>query len=189
MVVISPRSMPHSSCSTFASGARQLVVQEALEMTVCFAGSYSPSLTPMTTVTSSFLAGAEMMTFFAPPSTCTLALVASVKMPVDSITTSAPRSPHGNWAGSRSANEAKLRPSTLIESLPAVTSPGKPSQDGVVLQQVGQRVVVGEVVDAHDLDVGAGGGHGPEVVPADPAEAVDAHAYGHCTAPSTGRTT
>src|SRR5688500_15047190 len=31
-VVIRPRLMPHLSCSTFASGARQLVVHEALEM-------------------------------------------------------------------------------------------------------------------------------------------------------------
>ena len=31
-VVISPRLMPHLSCSTLATGARQLVVQDALEM-------------------------------------------------------------------------------------------------------------------------------------------------------------
>src|SRR6266850_626758 len=40
MVVISPRSRPKFSISTLATGARQLVVQEALEMMVCFAGSY-----------------------------------------------------------------------------------------------------------------------------------------------------
>ena len=33
-VVIRPRLMPHLSCSTFAIGARQLVVQLALEMIV-----------------------------------------------------------------------------------------------------------------------------------------------------------
>src|SRR3954462_7369475 len=31
-VVIRPRLMPHLSCSTLATGARQLVVQDALEM-------------------------------------------------------------------------------------------------------------------------------------------------------------
>ena len=36
MVVINPLSIPKLSLSTFASGARQLVVQEALEMTVIF---------------------------------------------------------------------------------------------------------------------------------------------------------
>ncbi len=75
IVVIRPRSMPNVSWSTFAIGARQLVVQEALEMMVCFAGSYVSSLTPITMVMSSFLAGAEMMTFLAPPSMCALALV------------------------------------------------------------------------------------------------------------------
>jgi hypothetical protein len=64
----------------------------------------------MTIVTSSFFAGAEMMTFLAPLSRCTLALVASVKKPVDSMTMSAPRSPHGRLAGSRSANALKVCP-------------------------------------------------------------------------------
>ena len=39
-------------------------------------------------VMSSFLAGAEMMTFSAPASTCAVALVASVNRPVDSMTIS-----------------------------------------------------------------------------------------------------
>ena len=34
-----PRSMPTASLSTFATGARQLVVQEALEMMLSFSGS------------------------------------------------------------------------------------------------------------------------------------------------------
>ena len=45
-----------------------------------------------------------MMTFFAPPeSTWARALVASVKNPVDSTTTSAPMSAHLSAPGSRSA--------------------------------------------------------------------------------------
>src|SRR5467141_1441754 len=67
IVVIRPFSMVKVSCSTFAIGARQLVVQDAFEMIECTAGSYLSSLTPMTSVMSSFLAGAEMMTFLAPP--------------------------------------------------------------------------------------------------------------------------
>src|SRR5215211_6795500 len=47
----------------------------------------------------------------------------------------------------------------------------------VVLEQVGQGPVVGEVVDGDDLDVLALGG--PEVVAADAAEAVDPDADGH----------
>src|ERR1700758_4146457 len=52
---------------------------------------------------SSSLAGAEMITFFAPPSICARAAGPVVNRPVDSITTSTPRSPHGSLAGSRSA--------------------------------------------------------------------------------------
>ena len=39
------------------------MVQEALEMMFWVAGSYLSSLTPMTKVPSTFLAGAEMTTF------------------------------------------------------------------------------------------------------------------------------
>ncbi len=72
--------------------------------------------TPMTNVPSSFLPGAEMMTFLAPLSRCALAFVASVKKPVDSITMSAPSSPHGRFAGSRSASARMRWPLTVIDS-------------------------------------------------------------------------
>ena len=52
---------------------------------------------------SSSLAGAEMMTFFAPASRWARAVGPVVNRPVDSITTSTPRSRHGSLAGSRSA--------------------------------------------------------------------------------------
>ena len=51
--------MPNASCMTLTTGARQFVVQEALEMTWCFAGSYVSSLTPRTNVRSSPFAGAR----------------------------------------------------------------------------------------------------------------------------------
>src|ERR1019366_2424738 len=61
MVVIKPVSMPKPSLiKTWTSGARQLVVQEALETMWSLAVSYSPSLTPMTMVLTSPLPGAEM---------------------------------------------------------------------------------------------------------------------------------
>ena len=65
-----PCSMPKLSCSTLASGARQLVVQEAFEMTWWASASYSSSLTPMQTVMSGSFAGALMMTLRAPASRC-----------------------------------------------------------------------------------------------------------------------
>ena len=55
----------------------------------------------------------------------------------------------------------------------------EPAEDRVVLQQVRERLVVGEVVDRDDLDVGALRQGGAEEVAADAAEAVDAYADGH----------
>src|SRR4028118_1147641 len=114
--------MPKLSLSTLASGARQLVVQDALLMIVC-EPSYCSWLTPMTMVRSSPVAGAEMMTFFAPPlSTCLRASSALVKNPVDSTTTSTPRSPHGRFAGSRSERTFIAVPPIVMPSPSAVTS-------------------------------------------------------------------
>ncbi len=108
--------MPKASSRTFASGARQFVVHEAFEMMFWVAGSYSESLTPMTKVPSTFFAGAEMTTFFAPPSMWALAFSPSVKNPVDSTTTSTPRSPQGSLAGSRSSRATMRWPSTEMDS-------------------------------------------------------------------------
>src|SRR5918996_783987 len=78
MVVIWPFTIPNLSCTTLARGPRQFVVHDALEMIVCRRGSYLSWLTPMTIVMSSFFAGAEMMTFFAPAERWALAFSASV---------------------------------------------------------------------------------------------------------------
>ncbi len=67
------------SCNGLTIGARQLVVQLALEITVCAAFSV-PWLTPYTMVASTSLPpGAEMMTFFAPPFRCAEAFSLLVK--------------------------------------------------------------------------------------------------------------
>ena len=123
-MVSSPRSMPKLSFRTFATGASPLVVQEAFETTWCLAGSYLPSLTPRTIVMSSFFAGAEMMTFLAPPDvTWPRALVASVKSPVDSITRSTPMSAHLIFSRSRSAVTVTRLPSTSRWPSLAATEP------------------------------------------------------------------
>ncbi|GIR34868.1 MAG: hypothetical protein CM15mP49_02530 [Actinomycetota bacterium] len=64
-------------------------------------------ITPTTNV-ASHDAGAEMMTFFAPASICGWAFSLSAKIPVDSITTSTPRSPHGRSPGLRSERTASF---------------------------------------------------------------------------------
>src|SRR5437763_4864676 len=115
-VVISPLRTPKASSSTLTMGTKQLVVHEALETTVCWAGSKVWSFTPMMKVASTLVAGAEMITRRAPPSMWAAALFPSVKMPVLSITTSTPSSDHGSALGSRSAN-------TLISSEPTLMAP------------------------------------------------------------------
>src|SRR5215210_4770044 len=117
--------MPTASCSTFATGPRQLVVHDALEITSWLSGSYASSkLTPSATVTSGSVAGAEMMTFLAPASRCLAASSRLVNRPVDSMTTSAPRSLQGSAAGSFSDSTLTSRPSTEIAPSLSATSPG-----------------------------------------------------------------
>jgi hypothetical protein len=79
---------------------------------------------PITMVMSSSVPGAEMMTFFAPAAMCCLASAALVNRPVDSMTTSAPRAPHGRADGSRSALAEMLTPSTVSEVSSDSTVPG-----------------------------------------------------------------
>src|SRR3954470_21080282 len=80
----------------------------------------------MTIVMSSSVAGAEMMTFLAPPaSTCLRASAALVKNPVDSTTTSTPRSDQGRSAGSRSDSTFIFVPPMVMPSPSATTSCGR----------------------------------------------------------------
>src|ERR1035437_4305365 len=116
MVVMMPETRPHVSRMTLTTGARQLVVQLALEMMLCFAGSYFFSLTPSTRVMSSLLAGAEMMTFFTVAPRCALALVPSVKWPVDSTTICAPTEAQSSLAGSRSAQTRSEEHTSELQS-------------------------------------------------------------------------
>src|SRR3954467_6179906 len=95
-----PISMPNVACSTFATGARQLVVHEAFETILCAAGSKSCSLTPMQMVTSASFDGAEMITCSTDFLRWSDAFAFEVKRPDDSTTISTPRSPQGISAGS-----------------------------------------------------------------------------------------
>src|SRR5215469_14436617 len=122
MVVMVPLWILKLSWTTLATGARQLVVQEAFEITWCLAGSYLPSFTPRTIVMSSFLAGAEMTTFFTGPRRCFLACGPSVNFPVDSITTCAPTDSQGRAAGSFSEKTFIGFPLMTMESLVALMS-------------------------------------------------------------------
>merc|ERR1719163_705759 len=112
-VVIRPCLMPNFSLIVLTSGARPLVVHDAHETTAIDAGSYSSVLTPTTMVgVSASLAGAEMMTFLAPPSMCFMQSGVVVNAPVDSQTYSTPVSFHGISVGSRVAERETGRPLT-----------------------------------------------------------------------------
>ena len=148
-------------------------------MTSCELASYWSKFTPGTTVMSSSVAGAEMMTFFAPASRCLAASSRFVKRPVDSSTTSTPRSPQPSAAGSRLVQDEDL---VAVDDEAVVGELDRArvrAEDRVVAQQVRQRLVVGEVVDGDPLDVGLCRLGGAEHVTADAAEAVDSNTYGH----------
>merc|ERR1719201_3174685 len=109
-VVIRPCLMPNFSLMTFTSGARPLVVHDAHD-TTAIEVSYSSSLTPTTRVgVSASLAGAEMMTFLAPPSMCAMQPSVVVNAPVDSHTYSTPVEVHGISVGSRVDDRVTLAP-------------------------------------------------------------------------------
>merc|ERR1719327_945245 len=125
-VVIRPCLMPNLSWIVLTSGARPLVVHEAHETTSIEAGSYSSWLTPTTRVgVSASLAGAEMITFLAPPSTCFMQPSVVVNAPVDSQTYSTPVLLHGISVGSRVAERVMSRPLTLRPPSVNSTVPSK----------------------------------------------------------------
>merc|ERR1719181_2172709 len=112
-VVMRPCLMPNFSLIVLTIGARPLVVHDAHE-TTDMSVSYSSSLTPTTRVgVSASLAGAEMITFLAPPSMCFMQSGVVVKAPVDSQTYSTPVSFHGISVGSRVAESETGRPLTM----------------------------------------------------------------------------
>merc|ERR1719333_849223 len=123
-VVIRPCLMPNFSLMTLTRGARPLVVHEAQETTFIEV-LYSSVLTPTTMVgVSASLAGAEMITFFAPPSMCFMQPSVVVKAPVDSQTYSTPALLHGISVGSRVAERVTsrpliLRPPSVISTVPS----------------------------------------------------------------------
>ena len=101
MVVIKPFSITKASFKALATGAKQLVVQDALDTTV-ISGVNTSWFTPYTTVAStSAPPGAEIKTFFAPASMWAWHFSLVVNAPVHSNTKSTANSFQGNSAGLR----------------------------------------------------------------------------------------
>ena len=126
-----------------------------------------------------------MMTRGAPASMWAAAAGPSVKMPVDSITTSTPRSPHGRALGSRSAKTVKVWSPTVMESLGVAHRLGQRAVGRVVLEEVGVGGGGDQVVDADHLDrsvpsaAAACCEGGPQEVAPDTPEPVDPYPNRH----------
>ena len=173
-----PRRMPKLSSSTFATVARQLVVQEAFETSSCRIGSYFCSFTPRTTVMSGSIAGAVITTFFAPASRCFDDRARSRKMPVDSTTTSTASSPHGSAAGSLTEQTRTSRPSTKMASPLAVTSASNVPCTESCFSRWASVLASARSLTA-TTSMSGGPERGPEEHAADPTEPVDANLQRH----------
>ena len=107
--------------NTLTIGATLLVVQEAFEITASLKSTAS-SFTPITTEgISSSLAGAEIMTCFAPPTKCLDAASLVRKSPVDSNTVSTPKSDQGINSGLRSLINTIFFPFEKCNSFPLIS--------------------------------------------------------------------
>ena len=129
-------------------------------------------------MTSGPFAGAVMMTFFAPAARCFAASSRLVKMPVDSKTTSTPSAFHGSSAGSFTDSTLNASPSTVMRAVAGRDVGLEVAEHRVVLQQVRERVGVGEIVDRDEVDVVVAE-RGPHDVASDSPETVDADLDGH----------
>ena len=101
-----------------------------------------------------------------------------VKRPLHSRTMLTPRSFHGSLAGSRSLSTRMRLPSTTSASFSAVTPCGEAAVHGVVLEQMRQRLGVGDVVDGDELDVALADA-GAQDVATDASKAIDPNLDAH----------
>src|SRR5579862_5316705 len=150
-----PRSMPYASCRTFATGATQLVVQEALETMWCCSGSYSRSLTPRTTVRSGSVAGAEMTTLRAPACRCFGAFAVGEeagRLDRDVDAELLPRQVAGILLGEQRDRAPADGDGTVAELDRNVEL----SEHGVVLEQWRHRLRAAGLVGGHDPEVATG---------------------------------
>ena len=104
IVVMWPRSMPTRSLSTLATGARQLVVQDALLTTVCSGAELVLVDAEDDGEVGPVGRGRDQHPLGAGAEMAADAFSLLVKMPVHSRTMSTPSSPQGSLARSRSAS-------------------------------------------------------------------------------------
>ena len=119
-----------------------------------------------------------MMTFLTVAPRCALALVASVKRPVDSTTICAPTRSPGQLGGVALGVDLDLLAVDGDEVVAGGDLVLQVAQDRVVLEQVSQRCRAGQVVDGDKFDFGIAK-RGAQNVAANAAEAVDANLNCH----------
>ena len=171
--------MPNASLNTLASGARQFVVHDAFEMMWWRSGSYVV-LVDAHDEGGVLVGRGRRDQHLLGAGLDVLARVGRLReeagrLDDDVDAELAPRQVRGV------ALRERLDRLAVDDDVVVVVVDGRveTARDRVVLQQVGERLVVGEVVHRDDLEVGALGEGGAEVVAADAAEAVDADLYGH----------
>ena len=167
--------MPTASLMTFAIGARQLVVHEAFEMMWCESG-----------VVVGVEVDAERDRHVGlgrrRRDDHLLRARVEVLLRVVALGEEAGRLDHDVHADVAPRQVGRV---ALLEDLDLLAVDGdraatlgdlagEPAQDRVVLQEVGERRVVGDVVDRDDVDVRVRLVRRPEEVAPDPPEAVDA---------------
>src|SRR5207245_1191602 len=174
-----PCLKPQLSSTTFTTGTRQFVVHEAFERTWCFAGSYFWWFTPITIVMSSPLAGAEMTTFFAPAARCLSASGRSEPAGTLEHEVHAQRLPREllGLLDRRHFDRLAVDDQRIALRLDGAR---EPAVDGIVLQEMRERLGVGDVVHRHELERLLLHEHrGPEHVAPDATEPVDPDTHCH----------
>ncbi len=132
---------------------------------------------------SSPLAGALMMTFWAPAAMCALAFSAFVKMPVLSSTMSTPRSPHGRCRRVLLLEDPDLPAVNDQEVVGVVDDARVRAVRRIVLEQERVEGDGHQVVDRDNLDVGRALDQRLERLAADAAKTIDANAGSHRSSP------
>ena len=180
MVVKNPLSTPKVSWRTLTTGATQLVVQEALEMRLCWDGSYMCSLTPRTMVTSSFLAGALMTTFLTLPCRWAAAFLGIGEFTGGFhhhlYTAVLPGDVGGVLVG-RDTDALAVNDDGVVAGLNMAR---ERAVVAIVLEKVSVGLRVSQIINRYHLQlVGVEAMDSPENLTASAAEAIDSDGYGH----------
>ena len=147
-------------------------------MMLCFLGSYTLSFTPRTMVMSSFLAGAEMMTFFDRPAQVLAGVLRFGK-------------PAGRFDDDLRAHRIPIQLRRIFDGenlevllADAQIDPPRPlplrqrAKHGIVFQKVSERLGIGDIVHRHEIDIGVMQTRADHIA-TDASETIDANFHSH----------